>query len=207
MFKVLTSTSKLHRTTDGIRYIEASYLALSVIIARSFPKISQRVQALQYLFKSKFLERLLKEELKQSGELVVAPPKGVQVCQAGGRWYIAVGAALETVFTSNGVPCETRDGVSYFLFHISSAMLWMKTLVVVYNSIKVSTQKCPKKKVDWHALYIQLEQLRRMVYILGHYYDAILSLPDLVNFLQDNLQKKYAINDLGKHLFKKIILD
>lgn len=146
-------------------------------------------------------------ELRQSGDLVVTPSKQVGVCEAGGHRYIKVGATLKAVFLSNGVPCEIRDGICYFLFHISSAMLWIKTLVSVYNSVKASTQKRPTKKLEWHALNTQLMQLHRMVYVLGDYYDAILGLPDLVDFLRNNLKKQCVVNDSCKHLFKRIISD
>ena len=207
IFKALTSTSKLHRTTDGTKYIDASYLALSVIIGRSFPKISRRVQAVRFLFKSKFLERLLKEKLNQSSELVVTPTKQVPVYLADKHQYIEVGAKLEELFVSSGVPFKIHDGVHYFLFHISSAMKWMKTLVSVHTSIKASTQKRPTKNAEWHSLYTQLEQLHRMVYFLERYYNAILSLTDVVDFLQENLQKRYVVNDLRKHLLRKILSD
>jgi hypothetical protein len=146
-------TSKLHQSTNHKDYIEARYLALSLIIGRSFPKISQRVQALQYLFTSKFLERLVKQELNLSGELVVTPPKQVRVRQAGGHCYIEVGTRLQVVFVFNEVPCETRDGIFYFIFHISSGMLWIRTLVSVYNSVKVSMQRHPTNEMEWYALY------------------------------------------------------
>lgn len=124
IFKCLKSTEKLHRTAPGSRYFEASYMALSVIIARCFPKISRRVEAVKHLFRSRFLERLLEKELDLSGELEVNSPRQVQVLQDGGCRYIEVGAKLEALFTSNGVASKTLDGVTYFLFDTSSVMCW-----------------------------------------------------------------------------------
>lgn len=159
------------------------------------------------MFKPNFLEILINEELKLSGKLEVTRPKQVQVFQADGDCYVEVGTRLEAAFVSNEVPCITRDGIVYFLFHTSSAMLWIKALVSVYKSVKASTRERPVAVEEWHALQIQLEQLHRMVYVLGEYYDAILSLPGLVNFFRNNLQVEYAVNDLCKHLFKRMILD
>ncbi|EDR08230.1 uncharacterized protein LACBIDRAFT_327289 [Laccaria bicolor S238N-H82] len=68
-----------------------------------------------------------------------------------------------------------------------------------YRSVKASTQKCPSNDSEWHDLYTQLAQLHRIVYVLGSYYDAILTLPGLVKFLKDNVNVGYAINDIRNH--------
>lgn len=79
-------------------------------------------------------------------------------------------------------------------------MGWVKTLVAVHNSIKVSTRNWPTQRSAWRTLYTQLEQLHWMVYLLGSYYDAILRLQGMVNFLQENLQGNYVANADGTPL-------
>lgn len=150
---------------------------------------------------------LIREDLKLSGNLEVTPPKQVRVCYAHDSVHVEVGASLDAAFMSSKVPCETRDGTLYFLFHISSAMRWIKALVSVYNSVKASTEKRPTDYMEWYALTTQLEQLHHMVYDLGCYYDAILNLTDLVNFLRNNLEELYTLNDTSKHVFERMILD
>lgn len=41
----------------------------------------------------------------------------------------------------------------YFLFHISSAILWIKAFVSIYNPVKASTQKHPTNNIKWHVCY------------------------------------------------------
>lgn len=179
---------------------------MSLIIVRSFPKISRRVGALQFLFTPGVLQKLEKENLKLARKLEVPLPKQVEVCQVGQDAYVKVSNWLQAIFTSHGVPCETRDGTSYYLFHTSSAILWIRALVSVYDSVKASTQKHPTNHMEWHTLYTHLKCLHYMVYFLGDYYNAILCLPGLDNFLENNLEKQYVANDSCKYLCRRMIL-
>lgn len=103
------------------------------------------------------------------------------------------------------VLCKTCNGMFYFLFHTSSAILWIKGLVSIYNPVKASTQKHPTNNIKWHVCYPILRQLYHMGYFLGDYYDVILSLPELVDFFQDNSQKNSSVDDLCKHHANRIM--